>query len=303
MTTGNQVAVLPIDGYRHHSVLPMTTIRHDLLFQNGTATAIGSITAAGLIKDSRGLDQGPKRRFGAYALVYSLAGSATYWDERIGTRAVRPGDLFLIFPDIAHRYGGQDRHEPWDEFFIVFHGPLFDCWRAQGLLVPEQAWWQVQPMDYWLGRLRGCLNPQGRIGVDAALQQLCQLQQVLADVLASTTRSGGDGPHPSWIKDACELLADPTVHDLKLAEIARRLGVPPDTLRKVFTTIMGVPPATWRRARLIDEACRRIAGGMVTGRQLAEDLGFSDEYHFSRTFRRITGMTPSRFRDRLSAPG
>ena len=278
----------------------MPTARHDIVFQSGSNTPVGAISAAGHIVAGRGMEPGARRTFGAYALVYALAGEAAYWDEIIGSRAIRAGDLFVVFPDIPHRYGAVDGRT-WDEFFVVFNGPMFDCWRSQGLISPERSWWHLTPIDYWLGRLRGCIDTQGRLGIHGAFQQVCQLQQVLADILAHAPSPSGATPHhPSWLAEACTLLADPAQRDLDLAGVARRIGVPLDTLRRTFTATMGLPPATWRRTRLIDEACRRLAGGAVTGRQLAEDLGFADEYHFSKTFRRVTGSTLSQFRARLA---
>lgn len=262
----------------------------EYLFQNVSTTPIGSLSQAGTISGRHGPNT--VRRLGRYALVYVLAGTTPYWDPVVGDRYLRPGDLFLLTPDLPHRYGGI-LHDPWEEYFLVFDGPIFACWRAEGLLEP--AWWHLQPVEHWLGRLRACFEVPGRTGVDAALTQVCRLQQVLTDLRATTLEE-----QPAWLPQACALLADPAARHLDLTTIAHRLDVPAQRLRKTFTTVMGMPPAAWRRHRYIDEACRRLASGAVTGRQLAEDLGFADEYHFSRCFRRITGQTPTAFRARLA---
>ena len=40
-------------------------------------------------------------------------------------------------------------------------------------------------------------------------------------------------------------------------------------------------------------------GKQLSGKEIAEHLGFSDEYHFSKRFKQVTGLPPSEFRRRM----
>jgi len=42
-----------------------------------------------------------------------------------------------------------------------------------------------------------------------------------------------------------------------------------------------------------------MQGGNLTDRQIAERLGFCDEFYFSRRFKQLTGRSPRQFREEL----
>jgi AraC-like DNA-binding protein len=41
----------------------------------------------------------------------------------------------------------------------------------------------------------------------------------------------------------------------------------------------------------------------VTNKEIAERLDFCDEFHFSRTFKSVVGLTPAQFRSKMPHPG
>jgi len=272
----------------------MASLQSRIVYQNSAVTPLGAIKFAGYIQNSSGADQGARRRLGSFALVYSLRGECSYWDERTGHRTVGPGELFFLFPGVAHRYGGAPN--AWDEFYMIFEGPLFELWRAQGLIDPDRPFLKLLPVDHWLARLQGCLETHGCLGRDAALRQVAQLQQVIIDAL--TLHGPVSARHPPWLPEACEVLGAFDTQRAHLATLARSLGVSFETFRKQFTVSMGTTPAAYRGGRLIDEASRLLSQGELSGKEIAARLGYSDEYHFSRRFKEITGMTPTEFRRR-----
>ena len=267
-----------------------------ILFQNSATTPLGAITLAGMIENSRGEGQGQGRRLGKYALVYSLKGSCAYWDELGGKRLIRPGDLFFVFPEIAHRYGGVDG-ENWDEFFIVFEGPLFDTWRAQGLLEPGSALFHLEPIHFWLQRLKACLETSYPPGLQASLDRVTRLQALLVEILFQ--KAGSKEAPPDWVAQACLQMEDPRYRRASLGELAALAGVSQETFRKTFARFMGISPGAYRSAKVIDAACRMLIAEPVSGKIIASRLGFSDEYHFSKRFKEVTGYSPSAFRQRL----
>lgn len=260
--------------------------------QGSFNTPLGAIRLAGKIIDSTGANQGPRRRLGAYALVYSLEGSCDYWDELNGHRTIGAGQLFTVFPEIAHRYGR--RGLGWNEFFILFEGPLFDLWRAQGILDPRAPPITLKPVPYWLAQWESCLETHGLYGEPAGLRQVSRLQQVFLEALAVT--GPASRPRPRWLPAACEALEAPLSAGRSLPDLARDLGLSFESFRKKFTDFVGMPPAKYRTKHLMDEACRLVAERELTGKEIAERLGFSDEYHFSKRFKEIVGLSPRDFR-------
>lgn len=79
--------------------------------------------------------------------------------------------------------------------------------------------------------------------------------------------------------------------DLRIAEIAMQLGLSDSRLRYLARRQLGYPLTTWMLWRKLDRAARALYGG----ESLADASllgGFSDQAHFSRTMRRMFGMTP-----------
>jgi len=52
--------------------------------------------------------------------------------------------------------------------------------------------------------------------------------------------------------------------------------------------------------RLIDRACELMCESRFTDSEIAERLGFCDEFYFSRRFKEITGKSPRMFRKNLA---
>jgi len=91
---------------------------------------------------------------------------------------------------------------------------------------------------------------------------------------------------------------------LRVEEIARAAGVHPVYLARLFRRIHGCSIAGYLRRCRIEEGLRRLLRGGEPIAEVALAIGFSDQSHFTREFRRESGRTPARFREasrRLSA--
>jgi two-component system response regulator YesN len=65
-----------------------------------------------------------------------------------------------------------------------------------------------------------------------------------------------------------------------------------ENFRKKFALIAGQPPARYALGRRIERARSLLARHRFTNKELADLLGFHDEFHFAKTFRKLTGRTP-----------
>lgn len=267
--------------------------------RNARATSLGGVVLAGHLRASAGLPRRPMRVLGSYAVVYLLDGGGRFADGTGFTTTVAAGDLLVLFPDIPHSYGPGDT-DHWSELYIVFDGPVFDLWRNAGLLDPARPVRHLEPIDHWATAWTEILSPHPQPGPRTSLAEICRLQTVLAEALA-----GPDQPDPArsddqrWLARATALLEADTRREVPLEEIAARLGYSYHGFRKRFRRLVGMSPAKYRGIRSIDRACELMADGTRSDRDIASELGYCDEFHFSHRFKEITGRTPRQFRAAL----
>lgn len=79
-------------------------------------------------------------------------------------------------------------------------------------------------------------------------------------------------------------------------ELAKLCGFSTQYFRKVFTEVYGVPPMSYLQKARLEEAVRLLkTGTSMPIAEVASKVGFSDVYHFSKTFKKYTGVPPRRF--------
>ena len=91
--------------------------------------------------------------------------------------------------------------------------------------------------------------------------------------------------------------------DIEVAELAGLVRLSPHYFSLLFRQAVGVPPHRYILLERISEAQRLLAAGGMTLAELATHLGFSDQSHFSRAFRKVTGTTPGSYQPDLVSLG
>lgn len=109
----------------------------------------------------------------------------------------------------------------------------------------------------------------------------------------------GAGPIALAVRDrlADELLAPPS-----LADLAAGLGLSRYQLLRAFRTTMGVPPYAWLAQYRVTRA-RALLDAGVRPAEAAALVGFADQAHLTRWFRRVLGVTPAAYRNSVQDAG
>ena len=265
------------------------------LIESATGSPLGRITMAGTIRGSQGISGRRMRVLGSYAIVYLLNGAGRYEDARGCRKEVRAGDMILLFPDLAHTYGPPPGGQ-WDEIYIVFDGPIFDLWRQRGLLATGTTVYHLQPIEYWLQRFAEVAAPN-----IPSLERVCRLQSALSGAITLYERDPAAARDEEWLARACKLLEAGIGKQFYVEDVPRQLGMSPETFRKKFARLAGIPPWRFRMTRIIERGCRLVHDGRLTNKEIAAELGLNDEFHFSRRFKQITGRSPTQFRTMSAA--
>ena len=123
--------------------------------------------------------------------------------------------------------------------------------------------------------------------------------EVLADA-ARAVREETRAQEPLWLRQARELIHDRLHEPLTLSAIARATAIHPSHLARTFRKHHGRPIGEYVRALRIERAARELVDTDTPIAEIGLRFGFFDQSHFSRVFKRHTGLTPAAFRARAS---
>jgi AraC-like DNA-binding protein len=157
-------------------------------------------------------------------------------------------------------------------------------------------------MHRLLRRLRRALARPGPdpLAVDSAAVQLRDHAAGPAPPPASRPWPGPDaGDRVAAVREHVERhFADP---ELSLAVLAGVAGWSPSHLVRAFRAVTGQSPHHHLLQRRLDEACRLLDAGDHSVTDVCWLAGFGSLSHFVTTFRRETGVSPGRWRDRAGS--
>jgi AraC-like DNA-binding protein len=102
------------------------------------------------------------------------------------------------------------------------------------------------------------------------------------------------GREDDAVRRACRALAERLAENVTLDELAAQAGLPRLRFFRAFRRRMGLPPHEYQLQRRISAARVRLARQEPVI-DVAFDLGFADQAHFTRHFTRIVGCPPKAF--------
>jgi len=108
-------------------------------------------------------------------------------------------------------------------------------------------------------------------------------------------RAETSGSNESWaVRQAKELLSADIEAAISLDEAAETVGLSKYHFLRIFKKATGMPPHAYRTVKRIEVSRALIKKGIPLA-QIALETGFSDQSHFSNTFRNYIGSTPKQY--------
>jgi AraC family transcriptional regulator len=199
-------------------------------------------------------------------------------------------------------YRSESIHLTMLPSFLASVGEEFE--RKDGLCPELQPHFRVmdEGMRSLLLQLRDETTSDG-LGKDLVTSSLLRL--IAARLYRMSSRSLPDdkaraysaGFSASDSRRSIEILNDRLDENVTLSELAAEFGLSPFHFARVFKRANGFPPHEYQLQLRIARAQELLRhNDTKTIAEIACELGFSDESHFRRHFRRIVGTTPSQFR-------
>lgn len=223
---------------------------------------------------------------------FVLAGRYT---EKLGSRCEErtPHSFIYYPPDISH---AENHHSAGRHFLIELDRVRADSLRDYGVLLNEpfsgggkSSW--LLPKIYREFRNMDSLS-------------MLALEGMVIELIAETLRGRAihnERRSPKWLEEVIQILEANFSEPPSLNQLAKTVGVHPVHLVRAFRKYQHCTMGEYIRERRIEYARRRIISSDAPLVEIALACGFADHAHFSHSFKRVTGMTPSEFR-RIVSP-
>ncbi|HYF49074.1 MAG TPA: AraC family transcriptional regulator [Planctomycetota bacterium] len=237
---------------------------------------------------------------GYFTLQYMAGGGIELsYDEREYTLE---GHWFWpAYPGPHTRFHPAPGHLFWVHRYVAFKGPLVSRWVAEGLY-PDQPL-PAPPIENYPRKFDELLEQVQRSTRWGTLRAINLLERILLELAEARARPQEREP---WLERVMAELQKPPPHpDLShkgrgettdYASIARREGMALSTLRRRFRQATGTALHTYALQCRVGEARRLLGETDFPIKEIAEQLGYSDVYFFSRQFAKMTGTTPAAYR-------
>jgi AraC-like DNA-binding protein len=232
--------------------------------------------------------------------LYFVHGGAGELRHHDGVFRLRPGGLYLLPAGTPHDHRCQRRLDlSWCHFAATLHTglDLFARMQVPFELRPAAA---ARVPDLFADLIR--LYHDDSLG--AVLRRSGLLLQLLALFLEQADMAAWNRWHTRAAAFAPALAEiERRLHEpIAIAELAQRLHRHPATFTRAFKAALGVAPHQYQLRRRIEAAQLALAQGDDKLETIGTGLGFGDAFHFSRVFKKITGLAPARYRELIRSP-
>jgi len=233
-----------------------------------------------------------------FQVVYISKGKGVFQSTQSGLIPVNAGDAFLLFPGEWHRYR-PDPEAGWTQFWISFSGDYANKLMSSEPLSP--------------------LKPVIRIGHNKTLFQLfsdlaemiysnlffnpwvaaAQSIQVLAHLAIADQRH--TTKYSDQVEAALCYVYEHAAQAIDYRTLARNLGFSSYSIfREEFYKVTGLPHTQYQLGIRLDKAKELLCETTLPIGEIADQLGFRDQYYFARFFKAKTGITASEYRQTSS---
>jgi AraC family transcriptional regulator len=124
--------------------------------------------------------------------------------------------------------------------------------------------------------------------------------QLLVEIMRKKT--GADCSAPGWLRGVRERVVSPAGEPVRVRELAKAARVHPAHLSQAFRARYGESVGQLLRRTRVERAAKFLQETSMSLVQIAIECGFSDQSHFCRVFRNVTGFAPSEFRRMFRRP-
>jgi len=206
------------------------------------------------------------------------------------TAVCRAPSVVVKSPGRAHseRVGAEGAHV----IAISVEKPLWDAWIESDERVEDSVHIQSGEGLMIADRILSEFKDPGP-GSELIVTGL--LSQLVGSCVSAAARNSSARPYP-WLDDVREYASVEFRSHLTVKSLAQRAGVHPDYLSRRFRGHYGMSLVRYIRQLRLRWASDQLQNSDHALARITREAGFSDQSHFTRSFKQAFGVTPGQYR-------
>lgn len=228
-----------------------------------------------------------------YILIHCVKGKGWY---AIGGKKylVNPNDFFIIPANTAHQYGA-DHSDPWSIYWVHFTGEFAKFYYNLLMKAKKQ------------GPINAILSTSRQLLFFDIIQHLELMNDKYNIIYSNSCFYAFLSSFQSsemkisinendLIQQCITYMKDNLDKKFRLDDFSRLVNISSSHLSAVFKKRMKYSPMHLFTSFKVQRACQMLMNSGQNIKTIAYSLGYDDQYHFSRVFKNIMGVSPKNFK-------
>lgn len=235
--------------------------------------------------------------FKHYGALLLLSGEGIHVDCDGREYKLYPGSLIQRIPGKRHstfvHLDGK-----WLEFFICFGRGVFEALCSMGILDSAQDVLYPGLNMALFDTFKNFIQSLKVADQEELPLLLTEAQRIILRMYCMHKKNMVPDERAGIIKQACQLFNKDPRGRSSTRDISLQLGMGYESFRKVFKDEMGISPGDYRIQSRVNTAKTLLLDTDYSIKEIALVLGFPDSFTFSKQFKKVTGVSPSEFKQR-----
>jgi AraC-like DNA-binding protein len=233
-----------------------------------------------------------------FILIYCVGGQGKIRTKE-AVQAISSDQFFIIPAGMPHSYR-SDAQNPWSIYWIHFSGSKSVAYaRFGGQVVSIERNKTSRVND----RIELFSEIFRNLDRGFSTETLEYVNQCLPHLLASFThlsqfRLIKESGENDIVAQSINFMLENLTKKLKLEDIAEETSLSASHFSRLFVNRTGHSPIDYFIQLKIQRACRLIDNSGWSIADVSREMGFDDQFYFSRVFRKVMGMSPNEYRKR-----
>lgn len=251
------------------------------------------------ITDSDRLLKAISRKINHHELMLVTGGIAY---AAIGNKKykVKKGELLYLRPDIFHCIK-PDLNDPLKFISVHFSFTNVEFHNNEWKIKDEKDGLPLQDVQFLdnyysvKNLMKSMLEVWFEKFPDYEFVSKTMLQRILFKIFRNVEAKSPNYSNSLKVKKVIKVMTENIEKKITLSELSKLVNLSPTYLSKIFKKTTGYSIIEFFNKMKIDKAKELIIEGDKKVKEVAEILGYKDEFYFSRIFKKIAGVSPKEF--------